>query len=466
MQQLPTRGARGLRLRATGAPFLGLPRLCGEVFHCCLPNADLSTSSRYKWWVVFMLWWICFFNYADRQGMSAVFPELERAFHFSKSQLGLIGSAFMWVYAGASLISGPICDRFRRRDLILGGCLFWSTVTLMTGWCTSVGQFVTVRALEGLGETFYFPASMSLASDYHPAGTRSRALAWHQSSVYAGTILGSWATAWLAMRYGWRTGFYVFGLAGVGLALCLNRFLQEPVRGASDQQSPAQTGAKVRPLGISDTLRAVFADHSILLLMLAFALANSVAGVFLVWSPTFLKEKFHYNLAIAGLSGTVFIHLASAVSVPLAGWMADHWALRVRGGRVLVQAMGLLFGAAFVFQVGHTTESNTLIASMVCFGLGKGFYDSGIFATLYDTVEPRARGTVVGLMNMVGWGGGALGPWMVGWIADHGRRATAIANMSEAISWGGAIYLMAAALLLVTVWVRNSGSGRLRQLPN
>lgn len=402
-----------------------------------------------------MLWWVCFFNYADRQGVSSVFPELERTFHFSKSQLGLIGSAFMWVYAGASLFSGPICDRFRRRDLILGGCLFWSAVTLMTGWCTTVSQFVAVRALEGLGETFYFPASMSLTSDYHPAGTRSRALAWHQSSVYAGTILGSWATAWLAMRYGWRSGFYLFGLAGIGLALCLYRFLKEPVRGAAEPPWMSQTGTQRQTLRIADTLRAVFAAPSIVLLMLAFALANSVAGVFLVWSPTFLKEKFHYNLAVAGLSGTVFIHLASACSVPLAGWLADRWAIRIRGGRVLVQAMGLLFGSVFVFQVGHTVEPVTLMVSMVCFGLGKGFYDSGIFAALYDTVEPRARGTVVGLMNLVGWGGGALGPWLVGWIADHGWRSTSVANMSEAISWGGMIYLVAAALLLITVWVRN-----------
>jgi hypothetical protein len=29
----------------------------------------LATSPRYKWWVVGMLWFICFFNYADRQAV-------------------------------------------------------------------------------------------------------------------------------------------------------------------------------------------------------------------------------------------------------------------------------------------------------------------------------------------------------------------------------------------------------------
>ncbi|TMP96980.1 MAG: MFS transporter, partial [Verrucomicrobia bacterium] len=146
--------------------------------------------SAYKWWVVAMLWLICFFNYADRQAIFAVFPKLKEEFSFDKVQLGLIGSAFMWVYAAGAPVAGLICDRLRRKDLILGGCLFWSFVTIATGWCHKLWHFVTVRALEGFGETFYFPASMSLVSDYHDRRTRSRAFSFHQSSVYVGTILG------------------------------------------------------------------------------------------------------------------------------------------------------------------------------------------------------------------------------------------------------------------------------------
>ena len=136
-------------------------------------------SRNYKWHVVVMLWFICFFNYADRQAISAVFPVLQKEFGFDKLQLGLIGSAFMWVYAAGAPLAGFIGDRVRRKDLILGGCIFWSLVTMATGWCGKLWHFVTVRALEGFGETFYFPASMSLVSDYHDKTTRSRAMAAH-----------------------------------------------------------------------------------------------------------------------------------------------------------------------------------------------------------------------------------------------------------------------------------------------
>src|SRR5262245_60242773 len=150
----------------------------------CAPNR-LKPASNYKWAVVLMLWFVCFFNYADRQSIFSVFPKLKEEFGFDTVQLGLIGSAFMWVYAAGAPLAGFICDQAQRKHLILGGCLFWSFITMTTAWCSKLWHFVTVRALEGFGETFYFPASMSLTSDYHGAQTRSRALSLHQSSVYA-----------------------------------------------------------------------------------------------------------------------------------------------------------------------------------------------------------------------------------------------------------------------------------------
>jgi MFS family permease len=172
-----------------------------------------------------------------------------------------------------------------------------------------------------------------------------------------------------------------------------------------------------------------------------------VAAIFLTWTPTFLVEKFHFQLASAGLSGSVFIHLASAVSVPMGGWLADRWSRRNAGGRMLVQALGLLAGSVFVFLVGTTSQVSVLLVVMTLFGLCKGVYDSNIFASIFDVVVPRARGTAAGIMNTVGWGGGALGPLAVGWISKHGRHAAEMENMSEAIACCSLIYVLGSVLL-------------------
>jgi MFS family permease len=395
-----------------------------------------------------MLWFICFFNYADRQAISAVFPALQKEFGFTATQLGQIGAAFGYVYGACAILAGFIGDRTQRRHLILGGCLFWSFVTITTAWCGKAWQFVVVRALEGLGETFYFPASMSLVSDYHSPRTRSRAMSIHQSSVYAGTVLGSWIGALLAETIGWRWGFYIFGGAGMILGVVLYAFLKEPARGASEAEVVVEEPAPPFLVALGDVLRC----RTAWVLMMVFVLANFVATIFLTWTPKFLTDKFQFKMAAAGLSGAAFIHLASAVAAPFAGALADKAAQRWQGGRVFAQAAGLLLGAWFVFMVGSTTNIATLLGSMVIFGICKSFYDAGIFASLYDVVPPRSRATAAGLMNTVGWGLGSLGPFLTGWYTDNGPHGSAVANMSHFIAFGGWIYLAGGLLLVVAGW--------------
>ncbi|MFT3870717.1 MAG: MFS transporter [Nibricoccus sp.] len=345
-----------------------------------------------------MLWFVCFFNYADRQAISSVLSLLGREFKFDDVQLGWIGSAFAWVYAAGAPIAGIAADRFSRKWLIVIACVAWSFFTLATGWCNGLISLIIVRALTGLGETFYFPSAMSLLSDYHDKETRSRALSWHQSSVYAGTILGSWMAAELAERAGWRVPFYWFGPIGVVLAGILVKFVHEPERGQGSGRSAQTLDYRIyreEQMSIGRTLGVIFRTPSAMLLMGGFLCANFIAVIFLTWTPKFLVDKFHYSIGTAGLTGTVYVHLASALIVPFAGWLADKMGKRFTSGRMLVQAGGLVLGAIFVFLVGSTNSTLTLILSMTAFGVCKGFYDSGIFASLYDVIEPRARGTAV-----------------------------------------------------------------------
>jgi MFS family permease len=413
-------------------------------------------NKNYKWTIVGVLWFVCFFNYADRQAISSVLPLLGREFSFDDVQLGWIGSAFAWVYAAVAPVAGVAADRFSRKWLIVVACVVWSFFTLATGWCGGLVSLVVVRALTGLGETFYFPSAMSLISEYHDVGTRSRALSWHQSSVYAGTILGSWLAAELAERAGWRVPFYLFGPVGIVLALVLIRYVHEPDRGFGTARSAKTMDYRVygeSRLSVGRTLGIIFRTPSAMLLMGGFLCANFIATIFLTWTPKFLVDKFHYLIGAAGLTGTLYVHLASALTIPFAGWLADRISRRFPAGRMWVQGCGLVVGAGFVFLVGSTTSTVTLLLSMTCFGACKGFYDSGIFASLYDVIEPRARGTAAGIMNTIGWGGGALGPLAVGFATKYGRHETKIENMSEAIAFGAVIYLIGAVLLFVAAYV-------------
>jgi MFS family permease len=396
-----------------------------------------------------MLWFVCFFNYADRQAIFSVFELLKSEMNLSDVQLGVVGAAFMWVYAGAGPIAGLIGDRINRKTLIIVGLVFWSLITIATALSTKYSHLVLFRALEGLGESFYFPASMSMLSDYHDAGTRSRAMSIHQSSVYAGTIAGGSVAGVLGQHYGWRSSFYLFGSLGMLLGVLLLMLLREPARLLSNAhalkpQRHAQDSFARRITQLFrealKTITELFASPMVRILTMVFIGANFVAMIFLTWMPSFLYRKFNLSLAMSGVSATAYLQIASVLGVLSGGVLADRLAKTNRGGRILTQAFGLALGVPFIFLAGWTISVPVVIVALSGFGYFKGLYDANIWASLHDVVRPERRASAVGVMNSLGWIGGGVAPVA---IAAASERF----GMSACISANSVIYLMVAALL-------------------
>ncbi|PYV10991.1 MAG: hypothetical protein DMG07_20230, partial [Acidobacteria bacterium] len=211
-------------------------------------------------------------------------------------------------------------------------------------------------------------------------------------------------------------------------------------------------------------LGEVFRTPTALVLLAVFFGANFVAAMFLTWTPSFLREKFHMNLALAGLTATAYIQLASAAGAPFGGFLADRLARRLPAGRMLTQMIGLTLGAPFIWITARTASVAHLAGAMACFGFFKGMYDANIFASAYDVVHPRARATAAGIMNAVGWTGGALAPVAIGWLLARAESADAAETMSRALGLGATVYLTAASLLLwgIAAFVRRD-TARLRR---
>jgi len=396
-------------------------------------------EGRYKWAVVGMLWGISFFNYADRQAVFAVFPLLEKELHLTSVQLGLLGSSFALTYGICALFAGALVDRVRRVSAILWGLYVWSLICVATAASRTFPQLLGFRAAEGLGETLYFPASMSLISGYHGRETRSRAMGLHQTSVYIGTVAGGFFAGLIGQHYGWRWSFVVFGGSGILLGAVIHRFLKEPrgPRGAGRTPGPDQSPVTA--------FRLLLRKPTVLCLMGAFLCANFVAVVLLSWMPKFLYDRFHLNLAMAGLAATIFAQLASMLGSPVGGWLADTFGQRRAGGRLMVQAIGVFVGAPFVLLCGMTNSIGWLVVALTFWGFAKGLYDANIFASVYDVIPPETRGSAAGLMNTVGWlGGGAAAPVTIGILAKAYGLGVAIALTS-------AVYLAAGAFLIVAI---------------
>jgi len=411
-----------------------------------LADPSIKVSANYKWYVIAMLWFIAFFNYADRTAFSAVLPAIADELSLTLTQQGVAVAAFAWLYGLGAPFAGFIVDRVPRKKAILFGLHVWSVICMTTALSRSYTSLVFFRAAEGIGETFYFPASMSLVSDFHGKETRSRAMSLHQTSVYVGTIGGSAISGYIAETYlGWRGSFVIFGGLGVLLGFVLHWILHEPQRGGSEPETPMRaTGAAPSVwTSFKEFCALVWRTPSLQVLLGAFMCANFVAMVLMGWMPSYLNREFNMSLWESGLQATIYVQGASLIAAPLSGYFADRLRLRMPGGRMLVQMVGVFGGAPFVVLCGLTQSVTWLVVALTFWGFFKGLYDANIFAAAFDFVRPDDRGKTAGFLNAIGWLiGGVAGPIVVGKIAESTGLGVAIATTAG-------VYVLAGLLLLL-----------------
>src|SRR5262245_66187328 len=102
------------------------------------------------------------------------------------------------------------------------------------------------------------------------------------------------------------------------------------------------------------TIRELFANPMVRILTAVFVGANFVAMIFLTWMPSFLYRKFNLSLAMAGVSATAYLQIASVLGVLSGGVLADRLARTNKAGRMTTQTVGLGLGVPFIFLAGWT----------------------------------------------------------------------------------------------------------------
>src|SRR5437868_14415734 len=173
----------------------------------------------------------------DRWVAASAGPTIEKDLGISDAMFGLLGTAFLLVYAIAALPFGYWGDRGVRRTVIGVGVTIWSIATLFTGFARTFAQLFLSRAVVGIGEASYYPAGTSLLSDYFPKDQRSRVAAIWGAGSTVGIAIGFAGGGFISEKYGWPKAFFVAAIPGLILA-ALAFQLREPLRGAVEHTGP------------------------------------------------------------------------------------------------------------------------------------------------------------------------------------------------------------------------------------
>src|SRR5262245_56561649 len=99
-------------------------------------SAEPAPHNRRLGFALFILFAINFMNFYDRQVVGAIGERIKQDWHLSDSQLALLTTAFVLLYAVVGLPLGRWADIGRRRVILATSVLVWSVFTALSGMAT------------------------------------------------------------------------------------------------------------------------------------------------------------------------------------------------------------------------------------------------------------------------------------------------------------------------------------------
>ena len=404
-----------------------------------------QTSSWYKWEVLLLLWMAYLLNQADRQVFNTVLPAIRDALHLTDTSIGLIATIFNLCYAIMVPLGGWVGDKFSRKWVVTIAILFWSVATMFTGLATGVMMLILMRSVAtGGGEAFFGPANYSLLGQYHKE-TRARAMSIHQTAYYVGVILAGWLAGYIADKLGWQYSFIIFGAVGVVwgiiMAIRLKDKKDDPDTKTSDSSvMSSETETKV---GLLDGFKTVFTTPTALMLTIGFSGLIFVITGFMTWVPAFLQEEFGQSQAAAGFNSMFYTYVAAFIGVLLAGSLSDKFAAKSNKARMLLQAFGLIAGAAFLFIMGGSRVLWVLYLSFAGWGFFRAFFDANTYTVLYDVTPARLHASCSSAMITTGFAVGALAPVVLGAMKES------LGSLSATFPVLGVIWVVCGILMII-----------------
>ncbi len=391
-------------------------------------------SSTRAWLTLAVLCGINFMNFYDRQILPVVQDDIRREWELSDRDLGLLGTAFIVLYAVVGVPLGRLADVWKRTWVLAAGVAVWSVLTAASGLANGFWSLFVCRLGVGVGEASCAPTASSLIGDLFGPERRARALAIFMFGLPLGLGISSILSGMIAQRFGWQAAFYIPAVPGLMLALAVLT-----VRGHADRVSPA-----VRPLPFGSALQAVLARPTMWWIILSGAVHNFntyALGTFL----TSVMRRYHeLDKSTAGLASGLVWGIG-AIGMFLAGWLGDLAFRRRVSGRLEVSCVAIALAVPFAL-LGLAVPAGRpwpfAFWMVLTYAMMSAYYGT-VYASIQDIIEPSLRGMAMAVYFFAMYALGAvLGPVGTGWLSDWlAARAAGQAGAAVVVADDGKLML-------------------------
>lgn len=357
--------------------------------------------------VAYSLYYVC------RMSLSVVKQPLIDEGVLTAGQLGVIGSALLFVYAVGKFLNGFIADYCNIRRFMFTGLAISAVINLLMGITGIVNGYIAVPVsmifmlfavlwgLNGWMQSMGSPPGVISLSRWFPQSKRGTFYSIFSASPYLGEFISFILTGLVVGAAGWQWGFVVAAVAGAaGAVLILFTVSDTPESKGlpSIQQLSGEQVKAVDKMPTRELQKMIFKHPGIWVIALSSAFIYITKYAIAGWGVLFLQKERAFSLeqatqiiafsAVLGVLGTV-----------LAGWLSDKVFSSDRIKPAILSGVVSFLSLVFFLFVGGGYMLNILYVSVFSLAMGVLYcIVAGLMAV--DIVPRKATGAALGIVGI------------------------------------------------------------------
>jgi len=348
-------------------------------------------------------------NYVDRSSLATAAPLVQAEFGLTSSQLGLLLSAFFWVYTPAQLLGGWLVHRYDVR-LVLGlGVLVWGVATALHGLASGFAMMFCVRLVLALGECVTFPSIQMIVNQNSGLGERGRVSSLISSGQGFGPMIGTLFGGLAMAAFGWRAMF-----VGLGAITMLWLWPWWAVSRGKLAVAAVDHGAGQVTYGQILQRREFWG-----MALGMFALNYAFYFVF-IWLPSYVVKAGGF--AVGEMASIVAaIYGVYGVTTALSGRVADRQVMRGSTATQVWKRIVLVGGTGAMVSIAGCAfvEARMAVWLLGVTGFFFGLTTPALYAMTGTLPGPRAAGRWAGAQAVAGQLAGVVSPIVTGMLIDR-----------------------------------------------
>lgn len=385
----------------------------------------LAPATRYRWWILSLLFFATTVNYLDRILLGFLYPIIREELHITDQQYGYVQACFSAAYTVGFLIMGKFIDKVGTRIGYLVSLVWWSLAAALHATAGSTFALGLWRAVLGVGEAGNFPAAIKSVTEWFPKQDRAFATGIFNAGSNVASMIGPPAFAFIAGAYGWRMCFFItasLGLVWVVLWVLtyhrpevhprVNEAEREYILGAADAEAanePAVGWAKA--LTYKQTWGFALAKF----------LTDPVWWFYLNWLPPYLYDVRKFKMTEIAWA-LPFIYLMADFGSVGGGWISGF--LMRRGwpnGKARKTAMALCAACMPIGAMCVLAGNPILAVILISFATsGHQGWSANLYTTATDVFPKATSASVTGIGGCLGGVGGVIfSALLPGYIVTH-----------------------------------------------